>query len=564
MGPEGDLVHGKWLPIVPTDGAACEASLLEVLTAPESVRRLSLPTPTMVPALLRQVLLPVVLDALGVPRTIKEWRERFQRGRFSKAEVEQLTSYLGPSRYGDHFLLFPTTSARPFAQAGGLTARTGETKPSTLLIPSIATGNNVPLFSAFSEADDLALTPAQAALWLLHAQCWDTAAIKTGAVGDPQAAKGNKTTGNPTGPLGQFGVVMPTGRTLYETLVLNTPILPGGLDSADRPQWAGSERLRTAGEMDPAGPEWSVRSAHGLLDLLTFQSRRIRLIPCQTPTGLRVRQVVVCAGDRLTFTPAIDPHATWNHTVKPKAGEPPLRPRRHSSARASWQGLNALLALTASADSDGPSTSALLRQAGELRAEGALPVDYPLGVEIYGLEYGNQSAVVENAIADAIPLPVSSLVSEDTPLRQAVLDCVEQADQVGRALDRLHADLRRAAGGDPLPRDKGEAASVRFLHGVDRSMRRLLAGLRTAGDNPELVERGQHAWEKSLRRDALDEAHSLLAATPPRAAVGRIIKVNGKETTFRSGSAEGAFRKSLLEILQRVPEGRSLNEKEAA
>lgn len=166
-------------------------------------------------------------------------------GRFTEDEAEQLVRYLGPSGYGGRFRLFDPV--RPFAQAGGLTALTGETKPSTLLVPSIATGNNVPLFSAVTEADDLDLTPAQAALWLLHAQCWDTAAIKTGAVGDPQAAKGNKTTGNPTGPLGQLGVIVPTGRTLYETLLLNTPVLADGLDPADRPQWAWPERPHTAG-----------------------------------------------------------------------------------------------------------------------------------------------------------------------------------------------------------------------------------------------------------------------------------------------------------------------------
>ncbi|MFB7511455.1 type I-E CRISPR-associated protein Cse1/CasA, partial [Streptomyces broussonetiae] len=420
------------------------------------------------------------------------------QGGFSAEEKEKLLDYLGP-RYGDRFELF---SSRPFAQVAGLTALNGETKPSTLLVPSVASGNNVPLFSALSEADHLDLTPAQAALWLMHAHCWDTAAIKTGAVGDGQAKNG-KTTGNPTGPLGQFGVIVPTGGTLYETLLLNTPVLPDGLAAGDRPQWAWDERPASCAATSPAGPEWSVRPAGGLLDLLTFPSRRIRLIPAETEQGLRVRQVVVCAGDRLALTPGEEPHTAWMHLAKPKAGRPARRPRRHASGRAAWQGLGALLALALPQDGDGPYTSVLLRQTGQLFADRYLPADFALGVETCGLEYGNQSAVVENAIADSLPLPVASLLAADEWLRQPILDCVDQADRVGRVLDGLHGDLRRACGGEPLPRDKGERPSARFLHAVDGRMRRLLAGLRTIGDDYDTLERAQQAWEVTLRRAAL-------------------------------------------------------------
>ncbi|MEU0738730.1 type I-E CRISPR-associated protein Cse1/CasA [Streptomyces sp. NPDC006134] len=559
MEPEGDLARQAWLPVIGIGGEARMDSLLEALGSSHAIRRLDLPVPTMLPAVLRQLLLPVVFDALGVPRSRGEWGKRFAQGGFSAEEKEKLADYLGP-RYGDRFRLF--SSGRPFAQVAGLTALNGETKPSTLLVPSVASGNNVPLFSALSEADHLDLSPAQAALWLLHAHCWDTAAIKTGAVGDGQAKNG-KTTGNPTGPLGQLGVIVPTGRTLYETLLLNTPVVPDGLAAADRPQWAWDERPASSGGKTPTGPEWSARPAGGLLDLLTFQSRRIRLIPTETGQGLRVRQVVVCAGDRLASTPEEELHTAWNHTAKRKADQPARRPRRHTSGRAAWQGLGALLALAIPADGDGPYTSVLLRQTGQLHAEGHLPADFALGVETCGLEYGNQSAVVENALADSLPLPVASLLTDDAWLRTALLDCVDQADRVARALDGLHADLRRASGGEPLPRDKGERPSARFLHAVDGRMRRLLAGLRTIGDDYDTLERAQEAWEITLRRAALREAAGLLAAAPPRAVVGRTEKVNGKEIVFRSGKAVGVFHKRLGEILTRVADA-ATGEGEAA
>ncbi|WP_037918439.1 type I-E CRISPR-associated protein Cse1/CasA [Actinacidiphila yeochonensis] len=559
MESTGDLVQGGWLPAVRTDGELRSAGLWEVLSEAHAVRRMDLPVPMMLAALLRQLLLPVTVDALGAPRTRAEWGRRFAQGRFSPEEVERLADYLGP-RYGSRFRLLD--AERPFAQVGGLTALSGDAKPSTLLVPSIASGNNVPLFSALSEADHLDLTLPQAALWLLHAHCWDTAAIKTGAVGDGQA-KAGKTTGNPTGPLGQLGVIVPTGSTLYETLLLNTPVVPDGLDPADRPQWAWDERPATAGWRAPSGPEWSARNVGGLLDLLTFQSRRIRLICTETEEGPRVREVVVCAGDRLTETPQVEPHTAWNHTAKPKAGQPRHRPRRHFSGRAAWQGLDALLALALPEDSDGPFTSLLLRQIGALHSEGHLPAGYPLGVETSGLEYGNQSAVVENAITDSLPLPVAALTATDPWLRRALLDCVEQADRVGRALDMLNSDLRRASGGDPLPRNSGDRPSARFLHAVDASMRRLLAGLSTVGDD-DLLERARLAWELTLRQAAVAEADSLVAATPARAVIGRKVRVNGKETVFRSGRAGAAFHGALRQILARVAEARSARGDDAA
>ncbi|WP_446045459.1 type I-E CRISPR-associated protein Cse1/CasA [Streptomyces olivaceus] len=554
----GDLVEDGWLPAVGVDGVAAQPGVLRVLTDAHMVRRLDLPVATMVPAVLRQLLLPVVLDALGAPRTRREWAGRFHQGRFSRDECERLTDYL-TVRYGGRFRLFD--GERPFGQVAGLQALSGEVKSSTLLMPPVASGNNVPLFSAFSEADHLDLTVTQAALWLLHAQCWDTAAIKTGAVGDPQA-KAGKTTGNPTGPLGQLGVIVPTGRTLYETLILNTPVLSDGLEAPDRPQWAWDERPTTPGWVSPAGPQWSARGAGGLLDLLTFQSRRIRLIGQESVPGRRVRHVIVCAGDRLTGTPESEPHTAWHLTARPRAGQAPRRPRRHRSGRTAWQGLGALLALAV--PDDGARTSLLLRQIGELRADGALAADYPLGVEISALEYGNQSAVVENAIADILPLPTVALVASDDRIRAALLECVNQADRVGRALDDLHTDLRRAAGGAVLPSGRGEQPSERLLHCVDPAMRRLLNGLRTIGDDHGFLERAQEAWELTLFEAAAREAELLQEGVPPRAVVGRVERVGGTELVFRSGKAAAVFRARLKGILRRAPKAHGSRREGAA
>lgn len=520
-----NLVNEAWIP-AEVEGHRRPVSLREALVRAHDIEALSLQYPTQLPAVLRQVLLPIVIDVFGLPRDDAEWGARWRAGRLG---TMRLDAYLDEHR--ERFDLFhPET---PFAQVGGLRTAKDETKPSSLLIPAIATGNNVPLFSARTEANPPALTPAEAALWLLHAHCWDTAAIKSGAQGDPQVKSG-KTTGNPTGPLGQLGVVVPIGRTLHETLLLNLPIQPDGIEPGDRPQWRGPVAV----------PAWAVRGPLGILDLLTWQSRRIRLVPQEAQEGVHVLQVIVAAGDRLLRMPESEPHTAWNVVPKPKAGDPPHRPRRLTSGKAAWQGLEALLAVQRAEDGK-VRTTRLLEQAGSLRND-ELPADHPLNVLTVGIEYGNQSAVVENVIADTIPLPVAALRA-DGQLRDAVEQVASDAEELAGAANLLAADLRRACGGEPTPWDKGQRPGAAIIKALDPVVRRVLAGL---AQHPDSVEQALFAWHETARRIAWEIVEPLLADLPPAAFIGRTQGQGARAPrTYRAATAEQAFRRRLNQIL---------------
>lgn len=535
-----NLLEEAWLPVRHRDGGSTRVSLRTALLQAHEVRGLSLEVPTLLPAVLRQTLLPLMAGALGAPGSAEEWGKRYAAGRFTREQRTEIENYV--TKWRGHFGLFD--AERPFAQVGGLESLSGETKPVTLLIPSVATGNNVPMFTAVTEAHAFSLPPQEAALWLVHAQCWDTAAIKTGAKGDEQAAKG-KTTGNPTGPLGQFGVIVPEGATLYETLLLNTPVVPDGLPAGDRPQWESPS---------PAGSGWRSRPARGLLDAWTWQSRSIRLIPQESDQGVAVSRVVVCAGDRLTSVrPEYEWHTAWTYTAKPKKGQAPVRPRRHRSAEHAWQGLGALLALgRGPEDGDGPRASGLLEQLAMLEEAGHLPPALPLRVRTCGVVYGNQSAIVEDVLADSLPLPTAALAA-DSRTQRAVLDAAEQADRVGQALNRLSADLRRAEGSDPLPWDKGQRPAVAFLQATDDPMRRLLRGLQAEADDEDRIEQGMQAWEQILYHLAWNAADHLLAAASPVTFVGRTKDGH----TYRAAKARAGFAGALRRVLTRETEART-------
>ncbi len=525
--PSFDLIDQPWIPVV-DGGRSRLVSLADALAHAHEIDGLALDDPLQAVAVFRQVLLPVVLDALGAPTGSDEWAERWRAGALDAARIGD---YL--TRHRSHFDLFHPE--RPFAQVASLEALSGEHKPASLLLPSVATGNNVPLFSAFTEIDAPALTPAEAARALLSTHCWDTAAIKSGAVGDSKAKKG-KTTGNPTGPLGRLGVVVPLGRTLAESLVLNEPILAQGLRPADRPQWRA----------EPLTAEWQQRPAVGLLDLLTWQARRIRLITEDGAAGTTVRYVVVAAGDRLQVIPEFDElHTAWKQLDKPAAGQAPRQPIRHQPGRAAWQGLTALLA-TQENRSAKVSSSVLLSQLGNLQADGFVPEQLPLQVLAVGVAYGNQSAIIEDTTTDLIPLPVVALASAG-PLRELLSQVVLQSEELRLAANRLGDDLRLASGGAKIPWDQSQRLGDVLVHALDSVVRRLLAGLQR---EPERLEEADLAWRSVARSLALEVAEPVLAAVPPTSFLGR---EDQRGSYHRQSTAEGFYRAALDRILGPPP-----------
>ncbi|MER6503098.1 type I-E CRISPR-associated protein Cse1/CasA [Streptomyces sp. NPDC001455] len=549
------LTDDPWLLLPPAvGGPARERSLRTALLEAHEFGDLVVELPTQRPAVFRQVLLPVILDALGRPADEREWMNWFSAGQWSQAQRRRLEEYLD----ADCGLFDLFSPVQPFGQVAGLRTTKGETKNVGLIVATAATGNNVPLFASRTEYDSFSLTPAQAAHWLLHTQCWDTAAIKTGVVGDLKA-KAGKTTGNPTGPLGQMGVTLLVGTTLFETLLLNLPVgAPPA--STDLPQW---KRREPADPRAAGTPQWQERAPEGLLDLWTWQSRRIRLFPEVIDEGLRVTRVLVAAGDRMPHTPETEPHTMWR--VEPTGGRsagrsrggatPPRRPLRLQPGKAAWRGLDALLAperqsREAGEKTSGFATSKLLDQAGSLAPD--LGEAYPLRVELSGVAYGNQSAVIDDVMFDALPLPLAALEA-DSDVRSALLEVAEQAEQLAMAVNHLSADLRRALGTEPIPWDKGQRPGELVLHALDPLVRRLLTGMRGVEDL-ERIEAGQLAWEQLAWRRSWEVADRLLQAVPVGAFVGRSVSQGeGKpERTHRVSLAEAFFLKRRAEILHRA------------
>lgn len=440
--PSYSLLDEPWIPVL-RGGRSGRAGLIEALVGAEQIDGLDVADPTSAVAVLRQVLLPVVLDALGAPASDEDWTGLWQRGRLP---ADVLTAYLEEHRQA--FDLFD--AYRPFGQAPGLQTTTGQVRPVSVLLPSVATGNSVPLFSAYTDQDHFVLDPADAVLALLRAQCFDTAGIKPAAAGDCQAHAG-KTTANPIAPAGALALTVPLGETLAQTLLLNVPVwpadaLPGGQawNGLGRPAWR--RPVQTA--------QWSQREADGLCDLLTFAARRVRLIPEQVGGRTVVSRAVLTAGDRLVRVPAYEPHTLWRTDSRRTAQRAEASdghvvvPAIHQSDRPLWRSLHVLVSTVgqSAASSEVAPLPLPLAQLAGLRAAGLLPSPPKLGLLHVAIHYGNRNAVVDDVVAERFALPVDALVA-GSPVHAALARAMAHAEALRRAVNDLEDDVRVAGGG---------------------------------------------------------------------------------------------------------------------
>ena len=351
-----DLTSRPWIRVRLSTGDITELSLTDLFRCAHECTALAGELPTQDFALLR-LLLAILRRSHPHATDSAAWSELWERGTFDPAPV---SAYL--SRHHDRFdLLDPQT---PFYQVAGLTTAKGTMAGIARLVADVPAGHQF-----FTTRAGSALTTmgfAEAARWIVHCQVFDASGIKSGALGDDRV-KGGK--GYPIGVAwcGWLGAAVVEGSNLFETLLLNLPLGSTlASQTEDLPVWERTpQTAATEGRSAPYGP----------VDLLTWQSRRIRL----DHDGERATGVLVANGD------ALHPRNMFHHEYMTSwrlseaqmkvqgSSDPIFMPRQHQPERALWRGLAGFFAETRDADS--PTTSKpgrWLEWLAELRREGHL------------------------------------------------------------------------------------------------------------------------------------------------------------------------------------------------
>ncbi|MGI8554186.1 MAG: type I-E CRISPR-associated protein Cse1/CasA, partial [Dehalococcoidia bacterium] len=326
--PEFNLVDEPWIPCVGHGqdegaGAVVELNLREALARTHELAAIAGDTPTVTVSLYRLLIAAVHCfvgpEGAAGPKSSEAWESLWRRERFASDAIDR---YLTQWRH--RFDLFDPT--RPFYQTASPAVDEGKAVSIAKLL--FQSDNNATLFDHAFVAEPPRLSPAQAARLLIAFQAFDTGGLITGA-GDEKFAKAS--------PLLQCAVLLVRGRNLFETLMLNLYRYSPENDqpwpfkrSEDRPAW---ER---GGDTRPVD-----RRPDGYLDLLTWQSRRIRLWPEEEGSGqVVVRRATVMKGFQIRdgwSRSGQEPMIAFTKRLKAQPGQDPTPPLGFREDRALWR-----------------------------------------------------------------------------------------------------------------------------------------------------------------------------------------------------------------------------------
>ena len=389
----------------------------------------------------------------------------------------------------------------------------------------------------------------EAARWLIHTQAYDYSGIKSGAIGDPRV-KGGKGYPIGTGWAGMTGGTVIRGRSLLETLLLNTtPQVLSDEAVVDLPVWereadTAAQRNDRAGKLaSPPAPQ-----PQGAADLATWQSRRIRLFT----EGDRVTAVLVSNGDPIpdagknVFGDPMTPYRfSKNQTKK---GQLAFYAKPYDAQRTMWRSLDALLVSESDAGFTGGEHAPkrpenLVNFSNIARSQRTQEI---ADVSIVSMEYGAQSSSVGTVVTGTIGLPLSLLQDDKTSRvhRQYVRDAADVTRNAAISLGWFVGQLAVAAGGEYV---FDADAADRLYTVLEPLFINWLRGLDLNNIEEEAV-----TWQRQIRQQLLQIADEAVRGAGQKALIGRVVD-SGEDGGGRVISAGSLYRQLQYRITQDLP-----------
>ncbi|MEZ4705923.1 MAG: type I-E CRISPR-associated protein Cse1/CasA [Caldilineaceae bacterium] len=392
MEPSFNLIDQPWIGAVDHQGRLQEYSLRDLLMHAHKLRSLHDDSPLVIASLLR-MLLALLHRVYDGPQNRSGWQMLWQTGHFDGEKFERYFT-----QWYDRFDLF--SQSHPFYQT---TAEIGKPSPITTLIPEAASGNNATLFDHRTEDNFVPFEPAKTATAVLVAQYFSLGGGQSGI-------KGRNFT-DATLTRGATCVIQ--GKNLFQTLILNLvpyqshPLFIA-LGEAGIPAWE---------QQNPLVPDRSL--PNGLLDYMTWQSRRIKVVPTKVGTVSQVyRSQGLILDRKLDLLDSMKFYKKYSDTLAIVSLQPD---------RAVWRDTEALFRLQDSFF----RPPAAMEWLGILVERRILPKAETLKYLILGMASGQ--AKVEYYRSEAMPLP-SQYMENDRESVDALATALQSADGVASAL----------------------------------------------------------------------------------------------------------------------------------
>lgn len=326
-----DLVTEPWIPVLRDEGGFAELGLRDVLIESPRLREIAHDSPLFVAAIypLLAAIMHRVLPGETDRERETEWLRIWRQGKFNDADVKAIDDYF--ARWSDRFDLFHPRF--PFYQVAGLEMNKAD--PLSRLAMEEQLNDSSP-FANDANPDWFAPSPALAARLLVTIQSYvhslgkSSRAKIAGKEIEPPYFAGS--------PLLRGLTVWASGDTLFQTLMLY--LVPHELAVEDAPCWEldAPHELRDRsvnGKRQTTAPG-------GICDLLTLQSRLIRLLPEERDGAVIVPRAFFTQGRSLEKDTSGRPvfHPLKLYTISKKEGFAVLRLYEN---RAIWRNAHTLL-----------------------------------------------------------------------------------------------------------------------------------------------------------------------------------------------------------------------------
>lgn len=534
-----NLIDEDWIPVLTVDGDQHAVCLRQVLTTPVEMLTIAAELPTVSMAIQR-LLQAILLRAAGdLPPSTEAraamWGDWWSAGQFPSEKVH---TYL--DQWHDRFDLFHPSF--PFFQVPNLSLPTGKGSGLPKLIADVPAGTR---FFVMRSGDAVHSLPfAEAAQWLVHAQAFDCAGIKSGVAGDARVKGGKSYSFGFPAWSGNLGIISLEGANLAETLLLNLA-LPA-TSAQDAPVWETAPQRIASDGIYPV--------PRGAAQVWTWPSRMIRLLD----SNGAVTDVVVSNGEKLEPRNRFDvePMTSWRFSdpQTKKHGQDTYMPLEHNPDRASWRGIQGILAQAPTGEEVRAKPALSLEWLAALREGGHIPDGQHVALRCVGMLYGSNNSTFAQDFDDVVPASIGALTRGR--LRRAAVDAVQDARAAVLSLRNLARNIALAAG------DSGEGVSDKInaieppaWDGLRPHFESWLSALTSDTD----IEVAAIRWQGLVASVIREVAQDLLDSAPSAATFGRPVVLRTGTTRLDIGLAGLWFTSGLRKAL---PLAFTLNKKE--
>ncbi|MDD2234939.1 MAG: type I-E CRISPR-associated protein Cse1/CasA [Desulfitobacteriaceae bacterium] len=541
-----NLLYEPWILVLNLNGETEEVSLLTALERAHEFRSLAGELPTQDVAILRLLLATLYatftrVDIQGNKKNIENasealerWQSLWELKRFPVEPIKTRLCY-----YEERFFLFHPE--RPFYQVAGLHEAKGKRNTVAQIISDVPSRAERRFISTKSGQNAEVLSFAEATRWLVSMQAWDYAGKKASVVnGSPN--------GGGTGWLGKIGVVYPALNTLFETLMLNFVLLKsdGNLLPYGSPTWEENQ-LPT--------PKKIERRPAGYCELLTWQSRRVRLFTGEGNNSSLVTGVLYSYGDVFQTSDMFFEQMTGWHLSTMSDTKGHFIPNKHQKERSLWRELSSILPQAINNIDEDNYNPGVIQWLALLQEKILIPHNI-IQLQSVGFHYGAMDAKVESMMADTLSIHTGIFTKLGANWVLRISNILQLTDNCVQQLFFLAADLAKASGdSDSLHHRAGEGissiAKAEAYFRLDMPFRKWLANIDPTQTD---IDEAEDDWKNIVKQVLLQLGEEMTEQTGENGIVGRWVK-SKNDTKGKLYTAPGALIKFRSNIKRTIEKG---------